>query len=136
MYPDFEKTSVLKRSGPLFIAEYDGDILCGHACFADGHTILGRLAASKRLVDRDRASLIGNANKLLVWETIKYAKAKGLREFDLGRYYVKDGDLQEVGYSAWKKGFGGDLVERYDYTKYYSKIYELALMGANRLHRL
>jgi lipid II:glycine glycyltransferase (peptidoglycan interpeptide bridge formation enzyme) len=67
---------------------------------------------------------------------IKYAKGKGLREFDFGGYTVGDRDPTQVGYSAFKKGFGGDLVERYNYTKYYSKIYKFALMGANRLHRL
>lgn len=126
--PDFMGTSVLKRSGLLFVAEYDQEILCGHAYFADGNTIRWRLGASKRLVDPERATLIGNANRLLVWEAINYAKGKGLREFDLGGYYVGDHDLQKVGISAFKKSFGGDLIERYNYVKYYSKIYELALM--------
>jgi hypothetical protein len=133
---DSESTSVLKRSGPLFVAEYDGEILCGDAFFADGNIIRWRLGASKRLVDLDKAALIGNANRLLVWVAIKYAKGKGLREFDFGGYTVGDRDPTQVGYSAFKKGFGGDLVERYNYTKYYSKIYKFALMGANRLHRL
>jgi lipid II:glycine glycyltransferase (peptidoglycan interpeptide bridge formation enzyme) len=110
--------------------------LCGDAFFADGNIIRWRLGASKRLVDLDKAALIGNANRLLVWVAIKYAKGKGLREFDFGGYTVGDRDPTQVGYSAFKKGFGGDLVERYNYTKYYSKIYKFALMGANRLHRL
>jgi hypothetical protein len=80
---DSESTSVLKRSGPLFVAEYDGEILCGDAFFADGNIIRWRLGASKRLVDLDKAALIGNANRLLVWVAIKYAKGKGLREFDI-----------------------------------------------------
>jgi lipid II:glycine glycyltransferase (peptidoglycan interpeptide bridge formation enzyme) len=91
-----------------------------------------RVGASKRLIDSDRATLIGNANKLLVWEAIKYAKGKGLREFDFGGYQVGDRYLQLVGYSAFKKSFGGDLVERYEYRKYYLKIYKLAEWGLAR----
>jgi lipid II:glycine glycyltransferase (peptidoglycan interpeptide bridge formation enzyme) len=81
--------------------------------------------------------LIGNANRLLVWEAIKYAQGKGLKEFDLGDYAVGDhAQVEKAGFTAFKKGFGGDLIERYFYTKYYSKIYKLALMRANRVHRL
>jgi hypothetical protein len=127
IYPDSETTSVLKRSGPLFVAEYDGEILCGRAHFADDNTIRQRLTASKRLVDADKATLIGHASRLLVWEAIKYAKGKGLKEYDLGGRP----DLQE-GYSDFKRSFGGDVVVRYDYTKSYSKIYDLAQMLAGR----
>jgi hypothetical protein len=130
--PDFFCPNVLKRYGPLFVAEYDGEIIAGQSYVADDNTIMWRVGASKRLIDSDRATLIGNANKLLVWEAIKYAKGKGLREFDFGGYQVGDRYLQLVGYSAFKKSFGGDLVERYEYRKYYLKIYKLAEWGLAR----
>jgi len=43
------------------------------------------IGASKRLdVDKEKAKLIGYANRLIYWEAIKYAKEKGIKEYDLG----------------------------------------------------
>jgi lipid II:glycine glycyltransferase (peptidoglycan interpeptide bridge formation enzyme) len=125
--PSFIPTNVLKRAGTLVVAEYDGEIISGQAYFADDTTIRVVYGGSKRLeVDKERATLIGNANRLLIWEAIKYAKRKGIREFDLGGCYVGDSDLERVRVNTWKKSFGGALVKRYHYTKYYSKTYRFA----------
>jgi CelD/BcsL family acetyltransferase involved in cellulose biosynthesis len=131
--PTLISTSTLKRGGPLFIAEYDGEILCGHAYFADDSTIRAKLQASKRLADTERATFIGNANRLLIWEAIQYAKGRGLQEFDFGGYYAGDGGSTRKGYSHFKEGFGGDAVERYHYWKNYSKLHLGIYFGAQKL---
>ena len=132
---DSDKTDALKHNAALFVAEYDGEMLCGQAYLMDDCTIQYTTGASKRLeVDKDTATLIGNANRLLFWEAILYAKAKGLHEFDLGGYYTGDRDKEKSRISAFKKSFGGDLVERYQYIKYYSRIYEFASYLARRFY--
>jgi hypothetical protein len=119
-------TDVLKRSGPLFVAEHDGELLSGLAYFEDDYTIQARVGGSPRLqVGKERASLIGKATSLILWEAIKYAKRKGIREYDFGGYYVGDQDKEKARISAFKRRFGGQLVERYVYTKYYSRMFEV-----------
>ena len=80
--PDAE---TLRRYGTLFTAERNGELLAGNVYLEDEEHILAWLSASKRLeVDRSVASLIGWANRLLHWEALRYAKDKGIREFDWG----------------------------------------------------
>ena len=66
-------------------------------------------------------------NKLIIWESIKYAKEKGIKEYDLGGYYTgKELDQQKENINIFKSGFGGQLVTHYIYEKNYSKTYKLA----------
>ncbi len=121
---------VLQRGGPLFVAEHDGEIISGIAYVADDDIMRLRVFGSKRLeVDRKRATLIGNANRLLIWEAIQHAKQAGIREFDLGVYYTGESDVDKARISAFKRSFGGELVPDYFYTKTYSKTYQLAKLA-------
>ena len=129
---DYSKdlTNIIKRHGVLFTARYKGEILAGSAFLTDGDTIRWLVGASKRLqVDADRATLIGNANKLIIWDAIKYAKTLGMKEFDMGGIYVgKYKDDQRYTINKFKLGFGGELKTYYDYQKVYSKLYNFALI--------
>jgi lipid II:glycine glycyltransferase (peptidoglycan interpeptide bridge formation enzyme) len=78
-------------------------------------------------VSREEANLIGNANRLLWWEGIKYAKEKRIKEFDLGGYYTgenKDDPRRSI--NTFKENFGGQLITRYNYDKIYSRTYKWA----------
>ncbi len=76
---------MIKRYGTLFTAEVEGEVITGNVYLEDKEHILAWMSASKRLeVDKQKASLIGWANRMLHWEAIKYAKAKGIREFNWG----------------------------------------------------
>ena len=117
-----------KEYGTLFIAEIDGELLGGQFYLENENNIRWLIGASKRLeVDKEKATLIGQANRLLVWEAIKYAKDKGIREFDFGGYYINDsGDEQMRKINFFKKSFGGELVTHYIYQRDYSTIYKIA----------
>ena len=72
--------------------------------------------------------MIGNANRLLHWEAIKYAKEKGIKEFDWGGLWSveeaeKDESKRTVNF--FKQSFGGEIITCYTYQKIYSKIYKL-----------
>jgi hypothetical protein len=120
----------MKRYGTLFTAEYEGEILGGCLYLEDEDNIKLWLSASKRLeADREKAKVIGRANRLLPWEAIKYAKEKGLKEFDWGELWPAeeaDKDEQKKAINSFKLSFGGEVVTRYSYEKVYSKSYRLA----------
>jgi len=79
-------------------------------------------------VSNEMATLIGNANKLLICEAIKYAKEREMKEFDLGGYSLeadKNKSDPRYGINKFKRSFGGELVLRYFYYKNYSKLINL-----------
>jgi lipid II:glycine glycyltransferase (peptidoglycan interpeptide bridge formation enzyme) len=115
------------EKGSLFIAELDGEILAGHVYLEGKEVMYFWRGASKRLTaGKDMSSLIGRASRTLHWEAIKYAKNKGIKEFDMGGLFAGGGD-DYPGHSidAFKENFGGKRVVRYTYEKHYNKIYTL-----------
>jgi len=109
----------------LFTAEWEGEVLGGCYFIHDEENIRWLVGASKRLeVDRKKATLIGNANRLIIWEAIKWAKERGIKEFDLGGYSLEaesNPNDPRYGINKFKKSFGGKLVTRYFYYKDCSK---------------
>lgn len=122
-----ENTQILKNNYTLFISEWNHEILGGALFIEDKNNIRWLIGSSQRLdVDKKKASLIGSANRLVIWEAIKYAKDKEIKEFDFGGYYTgKEKDEQKEGINIFKKYFGGKLVTRYDYKKDYSVMYKI-----------
>lgn len=124
----------IKKFGVLFIAELDGDILGGQLYLKDSNNMRWLVGASNRLsVTKEKAILIGYANRLLVWEAIKYAKYNGIINFDFGGYYKGTEDKEKIGINKFKESFGGKLFVNYICRKNYSKIYEFAFFIKQRL---
>jgi len=118
----------MKKYGTLFVSEFDG-VLSGH--FYLGNEVCMRVlfGASKRLeagMKKTMLGMIGNANKLLHWEAIKYAKQKEIKEFDFGGYYTGEPNDEMERINFFKKGFGGQLMTRYAYERDYSRTYAVA----------
>lgn len=124
---DSKTVDFMKKYGTLFVAEFDGEIIAGQLYLEDENYIRWLVGASKRLeVDSNKAILISCTNRLIIWEAIKYAKEKGIKEFDFGGYYTgKEKDKQKEKINVFKKSFGGELTIQYTYKKYYSKIYQI-----------
>jgi lipid II:glycine glycyltransferase (peptidoglycan interpeptide bridge formation enzyme) len=120
----------MKKKGTLFVAEYHGEILGGMLFLEDDSNIETLVSASKRLEgEKEDKAIIGCANRLIRWEAIKYAKEKGIKEFDLGGLFPEDKtekDPIKKGINSFKLSFGGDVVPGYTYEKGYSKILKLA----------
>ena len=119
----------MKKYGTLFVADLNGEILVGSVFLEDNSNMKAWIGASKRLeVDNKKASIISKANRLIDWEAIKYAKEKGIKEFDLGGLWSEDEakrDSIKMGINSFKLDFGGKIVTRYCYEKINSKIYNL-----------
>lgn len=124
----------LTKYGTLFVAKHEGEIIGGQFYVEDKENIRWLIGASKRLeVNKEKATLIGNANRAILWEAIIYSKNKGIKLFDFGGYYTgKNPDIQKEKINKFKKSFGGKLTTYYDYQKDYSKLYTLLKVFAKQ----
>jgi lipid II:glycine glycyltransferase (peptidoglycan interpeptide bridge formation enzyme) len=119
----------LKKNGMLFIAEHDGELLAGAFFLSDTIVLRWLVGASRRLeTDKRQATIIGNSNRLLLWEALQYAKLQGFKEFDFGGYYIGPKDTDMDGINSFKKSFGGTFTWRYNYFKEYSMVFRYFLM--------
>ena len=111
-----------KEKGKLFIAEMNGEIISGILFLNDGNTLLGMISASRRM-DTENGALrnISNANRLLWWSAIDYAKESGLDQVDMGGYYIgSEPNPQAEGINEFKRRFGGEVIRSYEYRKDYT----------------
>ena len=124
------------RNGTLFAAELGGRMIAGHLYFDDGRQMRWVMAPSRRFDrhgDQSWPARVGEANRLAVWEAIKYAKNAGMATFDLGGIYTgKDQSDPRYGINQFKFQFGGKLVTVYNYNMCHSG----ALRIARRIERL
>jgi lipid II:glycine glycyltransferase (peptidoglycan interpeptide bridge formation enzyme) len=124
-----EDLTTIRRYGTLFTAEYNDELLAGTVHLIDDSAIVAWIGVNGRLdtTDAKKKLRIGYASRLIYWEAIKFAKERGLAEFDLGGLFREKGD-NYPGHSidAWKQHFGGTSVVRYHYYKDYNKVLALA----------
>lgn len=117
---------LMKKIGTLFVSKLDDEILGGNFFINDGKNMRWLIGASKRLeVDKKKATLIGNANKLIIWEAMKFGKKNGINTFDLGGFSLDKNNHEKMRINSFKKGFGGELKTFYYYSKSYSKLYSI-----------
>jgi len=129
----------MQKYGTLFTAVLNNKVIAGNFYLEDKRNIRWLLGASQRLeaLSNQEKIAIGNANRLIIWEAIKYAKLKRIQEFDFGGYYIStEPDQQKEGINAFKKSFGGELKNYYNYQKNYSRFYEIAYKMYNLIRRL
>jgi lipid II:glycine glycyltransferase (peptidoglycan interpeptide bridge formation enzyme) len=122
-----KKLDLIKKYCTLFTVKVKGDILSGYGYLEDTDNMRAWITGSLRLSAKSKeiAYLIGNANRLLIWTAIQYAKEKGIKYFDLGGYYTgKDKKDPRYSINRFKKGFGGQVRKHYIYEKSYSNLYK------------
>jgi hypothetical protein len=126
--PNTIDVEFMKKNGTLFLSEYNGEIIGGQFYLGDDKNFRALIGSSRRLEKNSISPRIsGESNRLIIWEAIKYAKEKGIVNFDLGGYYTgKDPDPQKEGINKFKDSFGGNVVTHYNYHKDYSKLYYCA----------
>ena len=118
----------MKKYGTLFVAKYEGELLVGTIYLKDDSNMEAWIGASKRLeANMEKAKIISLASRLLRWEAIKYAKEKGIKEYNFGGLWPEEkANNDKYGINLFKLSFGGEKVIRYNYIKNYSNIYNLA----------
>jgi len=118
---------IMKKYGTLFTAELNGEILGGHLYLEDNDNILAWISASKRLaVNNETTKLINNANCLLHWQAINYAKEKSIRTFNWGGLWSLDEaqDPKKNSINTFKLSYGGQIEKSYFYSKINNKLFE------------
>ena len=112
----------LRRNGVLFTMRREKQLLGGVFFLEDERNMYGKVMATKRLeVDEDAKAAIGPGNRLMMWEAMRYAKAKGVVCFDLGGIYTgTKPDPQQEAIKQFKSGFGGRQTDIFTYRKDYS----------------
>ncbi len=120
----------IQRTATLFVAEYKGEIISGHGYVEDGDNMSSWVIGSRRFEeDKERITLVGNASKLIIWEAIKYAKERGIKELDMGELWAEEeAERDELKHNInfFKQSFGGVTVKRYTYRKDYSMLAKTA----------
>jgi hypothetical protein len=117
----------MKKNYFLSTYEKDGVVLGGHLCIKDKGKFEIFMACSSMAPDsKFSRTIYGRANRLSIWEMMKYAKGEGIDTFDFGGYAT--GAIAEnlKGVNRFKSSFGGTLCEKNSYSKSYSKLYDIS----------
>ncbi len=119
---------VIKKYATLFVAELNGQIISGHGYLEDANNIRSWVIGSRRLEgNKEYTTMVANSSKLIIWNVIQYAHAKGIKELDMGGIYVGEGlDRQKENANVFKESFGGKTITSYIYQKDYSMLYKFA----------
>lgn len=114
----------------------DGTTLAMHCYLCDAKRGRARLwySASRYTVEpssKDR-NLVGRANRLLHFESMRHFKAQGYLVYDLGGYSMDKSDVKKQSINRFKDDLGGALVIE---SNYYSYPYYLADVLARSVAR-
>jgi Acetyltransferase (GNAT) domain len=141
IYEAFRRSKKLPRdsyqafaqNGILFTASIDGRIIAGGIFVADESNMRAWVLASLRLDSSNgrMREMVGQANRMVIWEAIRFAKSRGLKRFDLGGIDPDSADPAEKNLADFKEAFGGSRVP----TCYYYKVYSPLLRSLMKLKR-
>lgn len=122
-YLNKEKIDKLKNHTVLFSAYYQNKMIAGGIFVADNkHARALVLASAHNSSDSKIREIIGQANRLLIWEAIKYFKNKNLELFDLGGISPDSQNPSLRNLAEFKEAFGGFRKSCYYYHKVYSRL--------------
>lgn len=117
----------MKKNYFLSTYEKDGVVLGGHLCIKDKRSFRLLLACNSMTPESTFSrSIYGRANKLSIWEMIKFAKEEGVEEFDFGGFATGQQAEDLKGINEFKLSFGGVVAEKNSYSKTYSKSFDMS----------
>jgi len=121
---DIASSESIKKYGTLFTAEKDSKILSGGVFLEDEDNIVYLIASSYRYSpDKETRTSVGNATYMIQWEVIKYAKAKGIKEYNLGPCMSEEQSIDTL--VQFKKGLGCKETIHYNYYKDYNNLLKI-----------
>jgi hypothetical protein len=135
VYKDFRKGKNLANDDPRVFREclvvnayLDERVIAGGAFIADGTSMRAYVLASGRFSgDGREREIIGQANRMVIWEAMKYAKQQGYKLFDLGGINPESTVQWERTLAEFKESFGGERKACYYYSKVNSPVLRLLL---------
>lgn len=128
-YKDFHKgksiasvsLKLLEDQGILFLAWYEGAPIAGGVFIGDGIYMRAWVLASTRMTHQAgrMRDIIGEANRMIIWEAIRYAKKYAYQRFDLGGILPESENVGIRAVAEFKEAFGGERINSYYYSKTY-----------------
>ncbi|OHA17467.1 MAG: hypothetical protein A3H57_00015 [Candidatus Taylorbacteria bacterium RIFCSPLOWO2_02_FULL_43_11] len=117
---------VFKKHGLLFSAYLKDELLASGVFISDSENIRAWALCSKRLDGQDgkKRETIGQANRMIIWEAIKYGKERNMLRFDFGGIELGE-DGQNPPLTVFKEAFGGARAKNFFYTKINSPVLKL-----------
>ncbi|MBI2474659.1 MAG: hypothetical protein HYV68_03080 [Candidatus Taylorbacteria bacterium] len=128
--------SLFEKHGLNFSAYLHGELLSSGVFITDRQNIRAWALASKRLdgLDGKKKDIVGQANRLLIWEAIKYGKREGMLRFDLGGIALEENGVMPP-LTIFKEAFGGARLKNYYYSKVYSPVLKAVRAAKKFLQR-
>jgi len=103
----------------FFSAYLDGELTNVQVYLVDNENKIGRALYSVSTIhgleDKEKRDRIGFINNYLHWESMKYLKEMGCSIYDWGGYGNDEKNKELAGIDRFKKSFGGEILEMYDY---------------------
>lgn len=100
-------------------AVFEDEILVMHSYLLDRTNKLVRIhLGGSHFRERNDKSLIGRANRFLLFEDMLYFKKEGFAIFDMGGYGVNTANEEILRINAFKDEFGGVIEHQSNYTPY------------------
>ena len=134
IYKIFRKNSKLpkdnirayKNNAILLAAYYQGSMIAGGIFISNGIYYRALVLASLHKTSDGRGrEIIGQANRMVIWEAIKNAKQSKHSLFDLGGISPDSKNKQLVSLAEFKEAFGGKRKSCYYYFKIYSPLIKI-----------
>ena len=122
-----DRFETFRRHGLLFSAYYKNRMIAGGVFVSDGVHIRALVLASTYLTDPADREIVGQANRMLLWEAIRYAKETGHTLFDFGGISPESEKPHLRTLAEFKEAFGGKRVPNFYYFKVYSPLLRLYL---------
>jgi len=118
-----EKTSLnyLNFNSPLIITKAikGNEVLVMHLYIQDKFRVRLNMSASKVISGNEEnkqlRNLIGYANRFLHYQDIIYFKANAIKIYDFGGFAKDTDNKQLLGINKFKLGFGGEIIEEFNY---------------------
>lgn len=119
-----DKWKAFRDNGVLFSAYFEQQMIAGGVFIGDKKYVRAWALASLRLNGKSGKlkEIIGQANRMIIWEAIKYFKMNKYEQFDLGGISPESPEISQRTLAEFKEAFGGERKECFYYYKVYSKL--------------
>lgn len=118
-----DNINILKGHSVLLAAYHEGQMIAG-GIFITNHQYWRAYILSSWISEQNgkNRELLGQANRLLIWESIRLAKNRGCEYLDLGGISPESLNKKLVSLAEFKEAFGGERKACYYYFKVYSPL--------------
>jgi len=120
---NINKLKAYSRAGNLLLTKSvsaeNNITLVYHAYYysKDRVRLLNSASLYRETADRQKRKQIGMANRWLHWQDILYFKQQGINIYDFGSWYNGTSDKEKTYINQFKEGFGGKIIQGYNYQK-------------------